>query len=65
MMGLQASKHLVAKSQFPPEPKGLMGKAELCRLRCRILFMYAPGGSADKTASPERVCLHSRSDTLR
>lgn len=62
MMGLQSNKHLVAKSQFPFEPKRLIGKAELCWTRCLIHFIYAQDGSGDKTASLERVCLHSRSD---
>lgn len=62
MMGLQLSKHLVAESQFPFEPKRLIAKAELCWICGMIHFIYARDGSGDKTASLERVCPRSRSD---
>lgn len=62
MMELQPSKHLVAKSQFPFEPNELIGKAEPCPTHFMIHFMNVLDGSADKTASLEQVCLHSRSD---
>lgn len=64
MTGLWSSKHRVAQSQFPFERKRLIRKAARSPTRCTVHFIHALGGSGDKTTSLERVCLHSRSDTL-
>lgn len=63
MMGVQSSKHLVAKSWFPHEPKRLTGEAAQSPTQYTIRFRCALDGSGGRTASLRRVCLRSKSDT--